>query len=242
MKKSEKQKVLLAEDHGVVIEALQRLINRQTDLLCCHAIQSARDIFPAVRNHRPDLVLLDIHLKDSDSTDLIAPLVSEFPKLRVLVFSRLDGTSHAEAILKAGASGFITKDEAPQELLTAIRTVLNGEIYLTRKMAAWLVHRLIREKPAHADHAPTPALPLSRRETEIFQLIGFGKKTSQVARELKLSVKTVETHRENIKRKLGLKTASELMLQAVKWSEGQAPKTFLLKNNHTARRPGPVDA
>lgn len=229
MKKSEKQKVLLVEDHDVVVEALKRLINRQLDMVCCDVVQSASEIIPSVRDHRPDVVLQDIHLKDYDSTGLIPQLTTEFPKLRVLVFSRLDGAAHAEAILKSGAHGFITKEESPQELLTAIRTVLNGEIYLTRKMAALFLHRFIEDKPAKSEHGKSPALALSKRETQVFQLIGSGKKTSQIALDLKLSVKTIETHRENIKRKLGIQTASELMLHAVKWAESQVPKTLILK-------------
>ncbi len=229
MKKSEKQRVLLVEDHEVIIAALKRLINLQSDMACCDAVQCSSAIIGAARKHRPAVVLLDIHLKDHDSTDVIPALLSEFPKLRVLVFSRLDGASHAEAILRSGAHGFITKDEKPQELLTAIRTVLNGEIYLNRKMAALFLHRFILEKPSKHPAAKIPALPLSRRETQVFELIGSAKKTSQIASDLKLSVKTVETHRENIKRKLGIQTASELMLHAVKWAESQVPKSLILK-------------
>lgn len=238
MKKSERTKVLLAEDHGVVLEALTRLINRQPDMACCAGVQFAREIVPSARQHRPGLMVLDIQLKDTDSTDLIPLLVSEFPALRVLIFSRLDGAAHAESILKAGAHGFITKEESPEELLAAIRTVLNGEIYLSRKLAAVFLHRFIEDQPAKSDPSKAPLLPLSHRETEVFRLIGSGKKTSQIAMDLKLSVKTVETHRENIKRKLGIQTASELMLHAVKWTESQVPKALIFKPSHLTQTNG----
>lgn len=232
MRKSDKHKVLVVEDQAVVVVALGRLLNRQKDLSFCGAVDTVAGIIPAIEARNPDVLLLDLFLHEKDSAVLIPTLVSKFPDLRVLVFSQLDGVSHAESILKAGAHGFITKAETLAELLTAIRTVLNREIFLSRKMAALLLHRFVEEKPSKSSPGKTPALPLTRREMQVFELIGTGKKTSQIATTLTLSVKTVETHRENIKRKLGIANAPELMLQAVQWVESRVPTTLVLKKSN----------
>jgi DNA-binding NarL/FixJ family response regulator len=222
-------KVLVVEDHAVVGEALVRLLNRQKDVVCCGKIESAAATIPAIVKHSPDLILLDLLLKDEDATGLIPSLVSQFPNLRVLVFSQLDEFSHAESVLKAGAQGYVTKQETTKEILTAIRTVLSGEIYLSRKMAARLLHKFVEEKPSDARKEPQSQLPLTRREAQVLQLIGSGRKTSEIASELNLSVKTIETHRENIKRKLGLQTASELVHHAIEWVESRVPPSLLFK-------------
>ncbi|HTB85105.1 MAG TPA: response regulator transcription factor [Candidatus Sulfotelmatobacter sp.] len=224
MVESNRTKVLVAEDHAVVGEALVRLLNRQNDLICCGKVESVVAIAPEIDRQKPDVLLLDLLLKDADSTSLIPSLVSRYPNTRVLVFSQLDGSSHAEAILKAGAQGLVTKEETSKELLTAIRTVMGGEIYLSRKIAGRLLHKFIDGKPANTGHQPQLSLPLSVRERQVFQLIGAGRKTADIAGELNLSVKTIETHRENIKRKLGVKTASELAHRAIEWVQNKVPQ------------------
>lgn len=231
MEESNRTKVLIAEDHAVVGEALVRLFNRQTDLICCGKVESVAAIVPEIDRHKPDVLLLDLLLRDEDSTSLIPSLVSRYPNTRVLVFSQLDGSSHAEAILKAGAQGLVTKEETSKELLTAIRTVMGGEIYLSRKIAGRLLHKFIDEKPANNDQQPQLPLPLSVRERQVFQLIGAGRKTANIAGELNLSVKTIETHRENIKRKLGIKTAPELTHRAIEWVQNKVCNDCISKNN-----------
>jgi len=221
MEVSNRTKVLVAEDHAVVGEALVRLLNRQNDLICCGKVESMAAIVSEIERQKPDVLLLDLLLKDADSTSLIPSLVSRYPNTRVLVFSQLDGSSHAEAILKAGAQGLVTKEETSKELLTAIRTVMGGEIYLSRKIAGRLLHKFIDSKPATTGQQPQLSLPLSVRERQVFQLIGAGRKTADIAAELSLSVKTIETHRENIKRKLGVKTASELTHRAIEWVQNK---------------------
>jgi DNA-binding NarL/FixJ family response regulator len=221
MEESNRTKVLVVEDHAVVGEALVRLLNRQKDLICCGKVESAAAIVSEIDRQNPDVLLLDLLLKDADSTSLIPSLVSRYPKTRVLVFSQLDGFAHAETVLKAGAQGIVTKEETSKELLTAIRTVMSGEIYLSRKIAGHLLHKLIDDKPANNSQQPQLMLPLSMRERQVFQLIGAGRKTCDIAGELNLSVKTIETHRENIKRKLGVKTASELTHRAIEWVQNK---------------------
>ncbi|HSY18929.1 MAG TPA: response regulator transcription factor [Candidatus Acidoferrales bacterium] len=221
-------KVLMAEDHAVVSEALARLINRQKDLHFCHKADAGADVLPSVLAHAPDVVVLDLLLKDGDATTVIPVLVSRFPKLRVLVFSQLDEVACAENVLKAGAHGFINKQATPKEILTAIRTVLEGEIYLSRKMASRLLHKFV-ENPVPDAASPAPfQVPLTRREAQVLQLIGSGRKNGDIASDLKLSVKTVEAHRENIKRKLGLQSASQLVQHAIKWVESRVPESLQL--------------
>jgi DNA-binding NarL/FixJ family response regulator len=229
MTQAAKARVLVVDDHAVVGEALIRLLNRQKDLICCGMVESFAAIIPAVVKHNPEMILLDLFLKDADATRLIPSLLSQFPGLRVLAFSQLDEFSHAESVLKMGAQGYITKLETTKEILTAIRTVLNGEIYLSRKMAARLLHKFVENKPSDAGSMAQSQLPLTRRETQVLQLIGSGRKTSEIAGELDLSVKTIETHRENIKRKLGLQTAPELVHHAIGWVESRVPRSLLFQ-------------
>jgi DNA-binding NarL/FixJ family response regulator len=221
-------KVLMAEDHAVVSEALARLINRQKDLLFCSKVENGVDILSAVTEHMPDVIVLDLSLKDGDATAIIPALVGRFPKLRVLVFSQSDELTYAENALKAGAHGFLNKQASAKEILTAIRTVLNREIYLSRKMASRLLHKFVAHAPPLADASPSSQLPLTRREAQVLQLIGSGHKNGDIAIRLKLSVKTVEAHRENIKRKLGLSSASQLVQHAIEWVESRVPESLQL--------------
>jgi DNA-binding NarL/FixJ family response regulator len=222
-------KVLVVDDHVVVGEALVRLLNRQKDLICCGRVESVAAIIPAVAEYKPDVILLDLLLKDGDATRLIPALLSQFSGLRVLAFSQLDEFSHAENVLKAGAQGYVTKQETTMEILAAIRTVLNGDVYLSRKMAARLLHKFVEEKTSDAGSLAQSGPLLTSREAQVLQMIGSGRKTSEIAGELNLSVKTIETHRENIKRKFGLQTAPELIHYAIEWVESRVPQSLLFK-------------
>lgn len=218
----------MAEDHAVVSEALGRLINRQKDLAFTSKVESGADVLAAVMAHNPDVIVLDLLLKDGDATALIPALVAKSSKLRVLVLSQLDEIAFAENVLKAGAHGFINKQGTPKEILTAIRTVLNGEIYLSRKMASRLLHKFVGNPSPEAGNSSTAQLTLTRREAQILHLIGSGHKNGDIANNLKLSVKTVESHRENIKRKLGLQSAGQLVQHAIEWVESRVPDSLQL--------------
>jgi two-component system response regulator NreC len=220
-------RVLVVDDHVVVGEALMRLLNRQKDLICCGRIESAAAIIPAIEERNPDVILLDLLLKNEDATRLIPTLLSQFPSLRVLAFSQLDEFSHAENVLKTGAQGYVTKQETTKEILTAIRTVVSGEVYLSRKMAARLLHKFVEKKTSGSGKELSSPLSLTRRESQVLQLIGSGRKTGEIAGELNVSVKTIETHRENLKRKLGVQTAPELVHHAIGWVEGRMPQSSL---------------
>lgn len=229
MAKTAKAGILVVDDHVVVGEALAGLINRQKDLLCCGRIESSTAVMPAVAKHKPDLVLLDLLLKNKDATGMIFSLVARFTGLRVLVLSQLDEFSHAERVLNAGARGYVAKHETTNVILAAIRTVLKGEIYLSRKMAARLLHKFAEEKTFDAKSSAHSRASISRREAQVLQMIGSGKKAGEIADELNLSVKTIQTHRDNIKRKLGLRTAPELIHYAIEWVESRVPQSLLFK-------------
>jgi DNA-binding NarL/FixJ family response regulator len=213
-----KQRVLVAEDHPLVRQAVAQLINQQPDLVSCGTAESVAGLSPAVRTGNPDLLLLDLGLKDGNSLPHIQVLREEFPSLRILVISQCDENLYAEPALRLGANGYVMKEQASDEILNAIRLVLDGGIYVSSKLAARLSNQFAGIRPS----ASIPALKhLSARELQVLQLLGGGLGTRDVAGELGLSIKTVETYRENLKDKLGLKTGEELLRWASLWVEGK---------------------
>jgi len=204
----DKARILVADDHPMLRSGLLCLIDQQPDIVCCGEAQNAEEVWKALKPVLPDLIILDLRLGKTDGLELIKSLKTQHPSLRILVLTQHDASVYVERTLRAGALGFITKDEGASEILTAIRTVLTGEVYLTRAMAALFLSRVIRQ-PAESMGASCDQL--SDRELHVVQLLGAGLSTREVAGHLSLSFKTVETHRENIKRKLGLRGAAELL-------------------------------
>ena len=212
-----KRRILVADDHPLVQQTVTELINQEADLECCGTANSVCQLSPAVRAGHPDLLLLDLGLKDSNALPHISVLRDEFPNLRILVLSQCDENHYAEPALRGGACGYIMKEQAAGDILDAIRAVLNGEIHLSPKLAARLSNRFAGIKPP----APIPALEqLSPRELQVLQLLGADLGTREVADELGLSIKTVETYREKLKEKLELKSGDELIRWASLWVEG----------------------
>jgi DNA-binding NarL/FixJ family response regulator len=214
-----KARILIVDDHPLVCKAVSQLINRQTDMICCGVAQTAAATISTALEHKPDLVLLDIKLKDEDGLKLIHLLLLQVPALRVLVFSQYGDVSFVDSSLKAGACGYVTKRETAREILTAIRTVLSGKIYLNHKISASLLNNFQVEKPPVVNGYAQ----LTTRETQVLQLVGAGMKTRNVAEKLNLSIKTIETYREHLKRKLGLKNSAELTHFAICWIERRSP-------------------
>jgi DNA-binding NarL/FixJ family response regulator len=213
-----KRRVLVAEDHPLVRQAVKQLINQQPDLVCCGTAENVCELSPAVQAGNPDLLLLDMGLKDGNSLPHIQSLREEFPSLRILVVSQCDENVYAEPALRGGANGYIMKEQASDEIFNAIRSVLSGEIYLSPKVAARLSSQFAGVKLPPS----IPALKdLSARELQVLQLLGAGLGTRDVAGELGLSIKTVETYRENLKDKIGLRTGEELLRWAALWVEGK---------------------
>src|SRR6266478_3247859 len=215
MSRATRTNILVVDDHPMMREGLIRLISNQSDLVCCGEAGTAAQAQTAVAKHKPDLVIMDLRLKSGDGLELIKSLKAQFADLRILILSQYDAPLYIERALRAGALGYVIKDQAAEEVLTAIRTVLSGQVYLTRGMAALLLHKFVGTPPKAARGGVEP---LTDRELHVLQLLGAGMSTREIAEELKLSFKTIETHRENIKRKLGLRGAAALMHYATEWA------------------------
>jgi DNA-binding NarL/FixJ family response regulator len=219
-KKGPKQKhrVVIVDDHPMMRQGLAQLINHETDLVTSCEADTAAQAIELINEHKPDLVLVDISLPDKNGLELIKDLRVYHPDLPVLVVSMHDEALYAERVLRAGGRGYIMKQEGGKLLMKAIRQVLSGQIYLSEKMSAKVLEIFSGRR---AEAATSPAELLSDREFEVFQLIGEGKGTRQIAGHLHLSIKTVEVHRANIKQKLGLKTATDLVHYAIRWTESR---------------------
>ena len=212
-----KARILIVDDHPIVRQGVALMVNQQADLhLCCEA-SNAKEALEAMRRCHHDLAIVDISLEEVSGLSLITTLVAHYPKLPILVMSFHEEALFAERALKLGAKGYIMKHQATGNILLAIRQILGGGIYLSDDM-----HKLILEhlyKPASDTGIADPVTCLTDREFEVLRLIGFGLGTRQIAEKLNRTVKTVETHRANIKEKLGLKTSSELARFAALWVE-----------------------
>jgi DNA-binding NarL/FixJ family response regulator len=206
------------DDHPIVREGLARRIERQGDLTVCGEAESAADALMAVNDLAPDLVVVDLTLKDKSGLELIKDLRVRHPQVPVLVLSMHDETHYAERALRAGAGGYIMKQEAAENVLVAIRRVLDGQVYLSDRMADRLLGAIVGEQ---AGPSQSPVDRLSDRELEVFEMIGTGLGTREIADRLHVSIKTVEAYRANIKDKLHLQTAMELAHRAFHWVQNE---------------------
>jgi len=213
-------RILLVDDHAVVRYGIAQLINRQADLVVCGEEENASNALSAIGKLKPDLVIADISLKDSSGLELMRNIKAQYSGLPVLVVSAHDESIYAEIAFRAGALGYLMKQEALDKIISAIRRVLSGNIYVSEALAAKILQQQIRGK---TDIQESPVKGLSDRELEVFQLIGQWKKTSEIAQELHLSVKTIEYYREQIKRKLNLKNSAELTQHATAWVQRELP-------------------
>jgi DNA-binding NarL/FixJ family response regulator len=212
-----KHSILLIDDHPIVRQGLAQLINQESDLQVTSEAATAREALEALEEGAapPDVAIVDISLEDRSGIELIKDLRARHPQLPVLALSMHDEALYAERALRAGAKGYIMKQEATEKVMTAIRKVLAGQIYVSEKMAARLVDQVVDRKPGEGD---SPLSRLSDRELEIFGMIGRGMGTREVANKLSLSIKTIEAHREHIKEKLRLRSGTELMRMAVQYA------------------------
>jgi DNA-binding NarL/FixJ family response regulator len=209
-----KRTVFVIDDHPIVREGLTQLINREPDLTVCGTAEDIYEALKAMQTLKPDIALADISLKGADGIELIKNLKIRMPALPVLVLSIHDESIYAPRALRAGARGFIMKQEATENVLLALRRVLCGEIYLSKRMANKMLQQFVGA-PGTAQKFSIDRL--SDRELEVFRLIGQGHGTRRIAEELRLSVKTVESYREHIKEKMTLSDASELVQHAIQW-------------------------
>jgi DNA-binding NarL/FixJ family response regulator len=211
-----RKRVLLVDDHAVVRYGIAQLLSRESDLVVCGEEEEAGNALDAIRKLTPDLVIADLSLKDSSGLELVRNLKAEFPSLPILVLSAHDESVYADVALRAGAMGYLMKDDALGQVVAAARRVLSGDIHLSQTQTARM---LLRQRRSHSPSHTSPAEILTDRELDVFQLIGRWKRTGQIATELHLSVKTIEYYREQIKRKLNLSTAAELTQCATTWAQ-----------------------
>jgi DNA-binding NarL/FixJ family response regulator len=219
-KPRDRKKLFIVDDHPVFREGLVGLVKRESGWTVCGEADTAAQALTAIERLKPDLVLADIGLAGRSGLELIKDLRAACPKMAVLVISMHDETLYAERVLRAGGRGYIMKQEGPEKMLQAIRQVLEGQIYLSGKMSV----RILDAFAGGRGKASSPIARLTDRELEILQLVGQGSDSHVIARQLHLSVKTVDAHRSHIKEKLNLKSGTELICYAARWVATERPE------------------
>jgi DNA-binding NarL/FixJ family response regulator len=211
-----KCKVFLIDDHPILRQGLALFIDREPDLKVCGEADDATSALQAIQDSTPDFVVLDISLEGPDGLELLKILRARYPKLPVLILSMHDESLYAERALRAGANGYIMKQEATDKVLTAIRHILGGDIYLSERLTKRMLQQFVSGSVSPRD----PIAKLSDRELEVYRLIGAGHGTRQIADQLHVSTKTIESYQAHIKEKLALRNARELVQHAIEWSVG----------------------
>lgn len=220
-----KHRIFIVDDHPLMRRGHAYLINREPDMEVCGEAGSVLDALAGIERTHPDLVVTDISLDGTSGLELIKRLKVEHAGLPVLVVSMHDESLYGERALSAGARGYIMKSQADTDVVDAIRKILRGGFYLSEAMSTKI---LLQYTGFHDDEAHSPIERLSDRELEVFELIGRGLSTRQVAEALHISPKTVESHRGRIKEKLAIETSTELLQRAVQWTEHEGRASDLL--------------
>jgi DNA-binding NarL/FixJ family response regulator len=213
-----KRKVLLVDDHPLLRKGLAQLINQEKDLTVCGEADDAGTAMKLIEAQRPDAAVVDITLPDSSGIELIKNIRLRVPGTVVLVLSMHDEGVYAERVLRAGARGYVSKGESPSRVIEGIRQVLKGEVFVSEKMSVRMLQGLVG---ARREAGGLPVDHLTDREFEVLEKIGRGLQVREIAEDLHLSAKTVDAHRENLKRKLGLADAAELRKYAVNWVQAE---------------------
>jgi DNA-binding NarL/FixJ family response regulator len=211
-------RVLIIDDHPIVRQGITQLINQQKDLTVCGEAGDVRNALDSIEKCKPDIVILDLSLNGASGIELLKDIKIRYPRTPILILSMHDEGIYAPRALRAGASGYIMKQEGPEKVVAGIRKILNGEVYLSEKLGAKLLSQMAGGR---STIAASPVEQLSDRELEIFTLIGQGYATRAISEKLHLSVKTIESHRAHIKEKLNLKNASELVHHAIQWAQSE---------------------
>ncbi len=216
-----RKRVFLVDDHPMMLDGMRRLIDSEPGFVCCGGAKSAEEAVGEIPKCQPDLVITDITLPKRNGLELIKDLTAMHPDLPVFVYSMHDESFYAERALRAGARGYLMKEAGSEKMLEAIRYVLAGEISVSPAMASKIL-KVFSAPQARGSHSPVQSL--TDREFDVFQLIGQGKSTKEVAAQLHLSHKTVAVHRGHIKEKLGLSSSAELVHQAIRWAEASSAR------------------
>ena len=213
-------RVFIVDDHPLVREGLANLINQQTGFAVCGEAEDSAGAISAIGTSQPDVVLVDISLKNESGLELVKTLRNQFPDLALIVLSMHDEALYAERALHAGARGYVMKRETTKNVLTAIRRVLEGDIYVSDRVVNSMAKRMSSRKTAAAE----PVERLSDRELEIFRLLGQGRTPSQIAEDLRLSLKTVQAYCARAKEKFGVTSLTELLRAAIRWEDAMHVK------------------
>jgi DNA-binding NarL/FixJ family response regulator len=213
------RRILIVDDHPIVRQGLRRVMENEADLMVCGEAESVRDARQAIRELNPDAMIADISLKQGDGIELVRDVRAHHPHLPILVLSMHDEAIYAERLLSAGSNGYIMKQAASEQFLAALRRVLDGGIYVSEAVGNNMIQRFAA---GGAYISSNPIDRLSNRELQILHMIGKGMSTREAALSLNLSIKTVESHRQRIKRKLNLSTGTQLIQYAVNWFTGRA--------------------
>jgi DNA-binding NarL/FixJ family response regulator len=210
-----KKRILVVDDHPIVRQGLALLINREADLLVCGEAEDAMGAMHVLASAKPDVLIVDLSLSGPDGLDLLKNIRTTHPALPVLILSMHDELIYAERALRAGANGYIMKQVATEKVLVAVRRILAGEIYVSDRIANRMLKHYIT---GSGTTRRSSIADLSDRELEVFRLIGEGHGTRQIAEELHISIKTVESYQAHIKDKLSLRSSRELMQHAIQWN------------------------
>jgi DNA-binding NarL/FixJ family response regulator len=211
---TKQSRVVVVDDHPIVRQGLAQMINREPDLVVCGEAEEARSALQVIAALKPDIVVIDISLSGPSGIEILKTIRQTDSNLKVLILSMHDETVYAERVLRAGAHGYIMKQEATEMVLVALRRILGGEVYVSNRVA----NRMLRQLVSGAPRARQSEVDdLTDRELEVFRLIGEGHGTRQISDSLHLSVKTVKTYQSHIKEKMGLRNARELVQYAIQW-------------------------
>jgi DNA-binding NarL/FixJ family response regulator len=210
--------VLIVDDHPLILAALAQVIDREHDLVCSGTANTVVKARKAFDTYKPDLVTIDLGMPDGDVFQLIKDFAAERPSVPILVVSQCDEAIYAERVLKAGARGYVTKERCVEDIILAIRAILNGELFVSQKVAALALHQMAGRK---VGDNKSSIHSLSDRELQILRLLGAGLGTRVISIKLNLSIKTIESHRENIKHKLKIRDAATLVHYATTWVDSQ---------------------
>ena len=211
-------RILLVDDHPIVRQGLAQFINHEKDMMVCGEASDGFEAMSEIQSANPDLLIVDIELKDLNGMELVRNIKAMYPELPVLMLSMHDENLYAERALRAGASGYIMKQEDPEMVINAIRRVLRGEVFVSDQAASKIL-RLLSDNRTSDNSSPIDRL--SDRELEVFRMIGEGYRTRHIADRLTISPKTVESYKARLKQKLMLKDAAELARYAAEWVKSQ---------------------
>jgi DNA-binding NarL/FixJ family response regulator len=211
-----KHRIFLVDDHPLVREGLTNLINEQNDLIVCGQAEDSAGAITGIAKIRPDVVLVDISLKNESGLELVKNLESQFPLVALIVLSMHDEALYAERALRAGARGYVMKRESTKSVLASIRRVMEGGVYVSERVVNSMARRF-SSSPKGAESSPVERL--SDRELEIFRLLGQGRTTAQIAEDLHLSLKTVQAYCARAKEKFGVSSLGELLRAAIRWED-----------------------